>query len=183
VRRTRGVLAPGIGRAALRDDGSECGFASTFTQGAGVTRPGVVVITYSRPSAVKPPNPLKKTKSWRGNPAAAGASARWVRVRERRGMDASTGPRRRSDPQCSPAVSEDGASDRLEQNAILGRDLIRRPDKDTAGPVGHVGFDTCGNQPHDLFVQELPVAGVILIQIIRSTARPLRRQYACAWTS
>jgi hypothetical protein len=36
----------------------KCGFASTFTQGAGVTWSRVVVMTYSRPSRVKPPSPL-----------------------------------------------------------------------------------------------------------------------------
>ena len=38
----------------------KCGFASTLTHGAGVTCPCAVVMTYSRPSGVNPPSPLKK---------------------------------------------------------------------------------------------------------------------------
>ena len=35
--------------------------------------------------------------------------------------------------------------------------------KDAARSIGHVGFDACGNQPHDLVVEELPVTGVIFV--------------------
>ena len=35
--------------------------------------------------------------------------------------------------------------------------------KDAARSIGHVGFDACGNQPHDLFVEQLPVTGVIFV--------------------
>ena len=61
------------------------------------------------------------------------------------------------------AVGDDGASDRLEQDAVLVRDLVRRSDKDAAWSIGHVGFDACGNQSHDLFVEHLPVTGVIFV--------------------
>ena len=64
-------------------------------------------------------------------------------------------------PQRPPAVDEDGASDRLQQNAVLVRYLVRGSYKDAAWPIGHVGFKARGNQPHDLFVEQLPVTGVI----------------------
>ena len=59
-----------------------CGLAITLTQGAGVARPGVVVMTYSRPSGVKPPRPLKKIRSRRGAAvcAEAGPDRRAVRT-------------------------------------------------------------------------------------------------------
>jgi hypothetical protein len=47
--------------------------ASTLTQGAGVTWYCVVVIMYSRPSGVKPPNPLKKIRSGRSEAGACRA--------------------------------------------------------------------------------------------------------------
>ena len=37
--------------------------------------------------------------------------------------------------QRSPAVADDGASDRLEQNAIFVRYLLLRPDEDSARPI------------------------------------------------
>ncbi len=142
----------------------KCGFASTFTQGAGVTCPGAVVMTYSRPSGVNPPSPLKKSRSWRGNAAVAGGSARRGRVGVRRGTVTSPRPRRLIwSAQRPPAVGEDGPGDRLEKNAVLVRYLVPRSYEDAAGSIGHVGFEARGNQPHDLFVEELPVTGVIFV--------------------
>ena len=37
----------------------KCAFASTLHQGAGGFEPGPMLMTYSRPSALKPPTPLK----------------------------------------------------------------------------------------------------------------------------
>ena len=54
--------------------------------------------------------------------------------------------------QRSPAVGDDGARDRLDQNPVLVRYLVTGPYKDAAGPVRHVSFDARGNQPHDLVV-------------------------------
>src|SRR5476651_2602778 len=56
------------------------GFASTLTHGAGVVAPAKSVTTYSRPSGVKPPRPLKKTRSRSGNSTDVSISGR-VRIR------------------------------------------------------------------------------------------------------
>jgi hypothetical protein len=53
--------------------------------------------------------------------------------------------------------------DRLDQNAVLLRDLVRGSYENAAGSIGHVSFDACGNEPHDLVVEELPVAAVIFV--------------------
>src|SRR6266850_4885307 len=42
------------------------GFAITLIQGAGVHCPSPRIVTYSRPSAAKPPRPLKNSRSGRG---------------------------------------------------------------------------------------------------------------------
>ena len=62
-----------------------------------------------------------------------------------------------------PAIGDDGPSDRLDQDAVLLRYLVRRSYENAAGSIGHVGFDACGNKPHDLVVEELPVTGVIFV--------------------
>ena len=52
------------------------GLAKILTHGAGVLCSVCVVITYSRPSAVKPPKPLLRMRSGRGGkPEPAGISA------------------------------------------------------------------------------------------------------------
>ena len=48
------------------------GFARQLTHGAGVAMPGSRRITYSLPSAVKPPRPLK---AWSGHGAGSGSGA------------------------------------------------------------------------------------------------------------
>ena len=55
--------------------------------------------------------------------------------------------------QQSPAVGDDSARDRLEQNAVLVGNLLRRSHEDPTRSIHHVGFDTRGNQPHDLFME------------------------------
>ena len=52
----------------------KCGLASTLTHGAGVVCACAVVITYSRPSGVNPPRPLKNSRSRRGDAGAAGSA-------------------------------------------------------------------------------------------------------------
>ena len=51
----------------------------------------------------------------------------------------------------------------MDQDAVLLRDLVRRSYENAAGLIGHVGFDPCGNEPHDLVVEKLPVTGVIFV--------------------
>ena len=62
-----------------------------------------------------------------------------------------------------PAVGDDGAGDRLEQDAFLARYLVRRPYENAARLIRHVGAFACGNEPHDLFLELLPVTGVIFV--------------------
>ena len=70
-----------------------CGFASTFVHGVGAACPCAVVMTYSRPSGVNPPSPLKNIRSRRGRAADGGASVRRIRVDVRAGTGTSTGLR------------------------------------------------------------------------------------------
>ncbi len=51
------------------------GLASTFDQGAGVGRPGVNRMMYSRPSGLKPPMPLSSRSA---GASASGALAAWL---------------------------------------------------------------------------------------------------------
>ena len=51
----------------------------------------------------------------------------------------------------------------MDQDAVLLRYLVRRSYENAAGSIGHVGFDACGNEPHDLVVEKLPVTGVIFV--------------------
>jgi len=57
----------------------KCGFASTFTHGAGVAWPCASQHVLA-PIRVNPPRPLKKIKSWLDSPALAIGSARRVPV-------------------------------------------------------------------------------------------------------
>jgi hypothetical protein len=51
----------------------------------------------------------------------------------------------------------------VEQGAVFGGYLLRRTHEDATGPVNRAGFDARGDQPHDLFLQLLPVTGVIFV--------------------
>ena len=46
----------------------------------------------------------------------------------------------------------------MDQNAVLVRYLRRVANENATGPIDHMRFDTGGDQPHDLFLQRLPVA-------------------------
>ena len=71
--------------------------AMTFDHGAGVVRPGPSERTYSRPSGVKPPRPLKNNLSrGGGSDSVTGSSARvlalveaYERFRDEQGLPAS----------------------------------------------------------------------------------------------
>src|SRR2546422_6628979 len=81
------------------------GFAITLIHGDGVHRPSPRTVTYSRPSAAKPPNPFQSSRSVRGTAnaaegfAAAGrrggaggtASGRWARDRKSTRLNSSHG--------------------------------------------------------------------------------------------
>ncbi len=68
------VAAPRCSRRPTRRPGSRSrGWRSTLIQGAGVHCPAPSTVTYSRPSAAKPPRPLQNSRS--GRAAAGGAAA------------------------------------------------------------------------------------------------------------
>jgi hypothetical protein len=53
--------------------------------------------------------------------------------------------------------------DRLDQNAVLLRDLVRGSYENAARSIHHLGFDARGNEPYDPVVQKLPVTGAIFV--------------------
>ena len=65
--------------------------------------------------------------------------------------------------QRSPLVGEDGAGNGLHQDTVLLGHLVPRPHENAAGPVDDVGLQADGNQPHDLIVEQLAIAGAILV--------------------
>ena len=62
----------------------------------------------------------------------------------------------------------------MEQNLVLARYLIRGSHENAAGAIGQVGFDACGNQSHDLVLEQLPVTGVIFIPYHQVHRQPLQ---------
>ena len=75
--------------------------------------------------------------------------------------------------QRSAPVGDDGTSDRLEQDAVFVRDLLRRTDEDAARSIDHMRFDARGNQPHDLFMKHLTVTGTIFVPDHQVDGQPL----------
>ena len=51
----------------------------------------------------------------------------------------------------------------MEQNSILSSDLVGEFYEDAAAAVIGVGFDAGGNQSHDLVVERLSIARLILV--------------------
>ena len=60
-------------------------------------------------------------------------------------------------------VGNDGVRRRLQQHPVLVGDLFRAPHEDSARAIHHMRFDAGGDQSHDLFLQQLPVAGAVLV--------------------
>ena len=122
------------------------------------------MMTYSRPSALKPPNPLSMRRSGRveatcdaddGNALLAHSKARY------RGLDRSTPPYLVGER--ASAVGEDRTRDRLQQGAVLDADLVGGAHENSAGAVDDVGFDARGDESHDLVVQHLAIAAALLV--------------------
>ncbi len=61
----------------------------------------------------------------------------------------------------------------MEQDAVLVRDLLCRTDEDAARSIDHMGFNARGNQPHDLFVEQLAIAGMIFVPDHQVDGQPL----------
>ena len=60
-------------------------------------------------------------------------------------------------------VADDGARDRSEQRPVFVRYMLRRAHENATRPIDDVRFDARGNQPHDLFLEHLPVPAAVLI--------------------
>ena len=108
--------------------------AITLIQGAGVHCPSPRMVTYSRPSAAKPPRPLKNSRSGRGGKTsndfvAGGRRAQW--------NQSALGSRLTYDllGQGPAAAQEHSPCGGLEQGAILGRNEISAQNKHVARTV------------------------------------------------
>ena len=65
--------------------------------------------------------------------------------------------------QISASVGQHHPRHGLYQDAILVGNLVGRPHEDAARSIGHVGLTAGCDEPHDLVMQDLPVAGMILV--------------------
>ena len=65
--------------------------------------------------------------------------------------------------QRSPAVADNGARDRLEQNAVFARYLFRGAHKDAARSIDHMRLDPHRNQADNLILEQLPVTGTFFV--------------------
>ena len=65
--------------------------------------------------------------------------------------------------QCAALVADHSARDRFEEVSILDRHVLGRAHENAAWPVDHVRFNTRRDQPHDLFLQQLPITAAILV--------------------
>ena len=139
------------------------GLASTLAHGAGVVCPGASEITYSRPSGVNPPRPLKKTRS-RGAGADVVAGSIDRVGDEARNLALDRRPPLDLLGQGLGAVGEDHPRDRLQQHPVFLRQLFAAPHEDPAGLVHPVRFRARGDQAHDPVLQDLPIPGEILVQ-------------------
>ena len=140
-----GVLAPRVAESAFRDDGAETRSSQcTFTHGAGVVFPAPGAITYSRPVRRESADPIRRGSdrprcaATRAEPAAGRCgSARSRGIRTSGGHATVDLVRQRS-----AAVRDDRACDRLEQDAVLGRNLLRMAHEDAARPIDRRALPT-----------------------------------------
>ena len=137
-----GVLAPRVCRAALRDDGAEVWVGQHVNPGRRRHLPGGGRNHVLPPIRAEPPEAVEEDE--------VGAGRRGRRLRS--GLVGTVGSDRREGRHgfCETAatvdlvrkgasmIGEDGASDRLEQDAVLVRDLFSRPHEDATRAIGHV---------------------------------------------
>ena len=65
--------------------------------------------------------------------------------------------------QAAARIADDHPGNRLQQHAVLLRQLLRRTHEDAAGPVDHMRFQARRDQAHDLVLQLLAVTGQVLV--------------------
>ena len=139
--------------------------AITLTQARASIWPASVVMTYSLPSWVKPPRPLKKARSRGGRCAAAASVGDGACARARARASSAPDAARRSTCSASvPAVvGKDHARDRLQQDAILFGHLLAAADEDAAGLVDRCASGLAAIRPDDLILQRLAIARVVFV--------------------
>ena len=162
-----GILAPGVGHAALGDDGSEVRIRQHIHPRRRRHLPVRGRDDVLAPIGGESAEPVEEDqiaarRLGRGRRSFGAAGSGRLEARQPGAHFHQAAPvdlfRQRS-----PPVADDDARDRLEQNAVLVRYLLRPPHEDAARPIHHVGFDARGDQPHDLVLQQLPVTGAIFV--------------------
>ncbi len=177
-----GVLAPGVAKAALRDHGAELRVGEHVDPRrrralAGRSRDYVLAaIGAESAHAVEKPEVgaarfERHRRARRNQPQAPGVPARGAP------REAPLGNLLAADllGQRSRLVADHGARDRFEQDAVLVRDLLRAAHENAARSLHHLRLDARGDQSHDLVLEQLPVAGVVLVpdhQIHRQSLQP-----------
>ncbi|HLA28545.1 MAG TPA: hypothetical protein VJZ49_11690 [Syntrophales bacterium] len=159
-----GILGPGVGRAALGDDGTKilirqdiCPWRRRHL----VRRGGNDVLVTVRGESAESVEKQQIVAGLGGNCRGSGTvSPSRYKGRHLRFHQPSPVYLLRQHP---PAVGDDGAGDRLEQDAFLARYLVRRPYENTARLIRHAGAFACGNEPHYLFLELLPITGMIFV--------------------
>ena len=170
------ILAPGAGLAAFRDDASEvrvCQHIHPRRRRFLTVRGRNHVFAPVRRESSQPieEDQVARRRLGRRRDFVAAVSSR---------ADARNGHFRNPAtvdlvPQRPPAVGEDGASNRLEQDPVLARYLLAEPQEYAARPIREPGFQARGDQPQDLVLEQLPVTGVIFVpdhQVHRQPFQP-----------
>ena len=159
-----GILGPGIRRAALRDDGSEVRVRQDihpWRRRHLIMRGRNDILAAIRGESAESVEKQQIVARQGGN--GRGGDTVSPGRRKARHSYFHEAPPVDLVRQHPPAVGDDGAGDRLEQDAFLARYLVRRPYENAARLIRHVGSDACGNEPHDLFLELLPVTGMIFV--------------------
>ena len=161
-----GILAPGVSRTALRDDGAEVRIGQHVHPGRGCDFAGRQRKDIFAPVGGEATQPVgqnqiaPRERDVDGLVGFGTGRAAWRKPRYARLHRPATVELFR---QGTAVVNDHGARDRLEQDAILGGDLLCRTHEDAARSVDHARLDARSDQSHDLVLQLLAITGVILV--------------------
>ena len=158
------VLAPGVGRAGFRDHAAEARVGDHVGPGRGRAHAGrrgdhvlariggevadAVALDAAARRAVR-----QHRAAWLGG--ARGHEGRHAALARR--------PPVHLIDQAAAAVAEHRARHRLQQDAVLVRDLLGVAHEDAARPVDHMRLHAGRDQAHDLFLQALAVDVALLV--------------------
>ena len=158
------VLAPGVGRAALRDDRAE----SRVGQHVDPRRRGDVGRIGG--DHILAPVGGEATEAVEENQIRARRRRRRRRigaVRAQRLQARDHGFRLAAAVdlvgQQPVLVAENHPRDRLQQDAVLVRNMVCRAHENAARAIDQAGLDAERDQPGDLVVEQLPIAGVVFV--------------------